>query len=130
MAIIMGKGCIEAIYGLMWWKGQMPMRSGKDQNYKVIVTQPPSHGERGKMTTWCLADAMHDLFEKQTLTLLSWSIYVSIRFMLTTPFTSRGQHVGLLFVCFLSQPVAPIMDASLCRIFYFSTTNSDALSKV
>ena len=23
MAIIIGKGCIEAIYGLMWWKGLM-----------------------------------------------------------------------------------------------------------
>ena len=34
-------------------------------------------------------DAMHDLFMKQTPILLSWPIYISIRFILTTSFTSR-----------------------------------------
>ena len=30
MAIIMGKGCLEAIYGLMGWKGLIPiLHSGK-----------------------------------------------------------------------------------------------------
>ena len=35
MAIIMGKGCIEAIYGLMGWKG-------------LIITPPPPQKKKKK----------------------------------------------------------------------------------
>ena len=44
------------------------------------------------------------IFEKQTPTLLSWPIYISIDFMLTTPFTSRatGTLVGFFSLFRLS----------------------------
>ena len=51
------------------------------------------------------ADAMRDLFEKQTPTLLSWLIYISIDFMVrpSTPYTSRttGRFVVIFFVVVL-----------------------------
>ena len=44
-------------------------------------------------------------------TLLSWSIYISIRFMLTMPFPSRS--TGGFFVSFFQKPVPAIMESSL-----------------
>ena len=57
-------------------------------------------GERDNIVL--LADARHHLLAEQTPTVLSWSIYIyiyiSIRFMLTTPFTSRTTGRFVVFL--------------------------------
>ena len=43
MAIIMGKGCLEAIYGLMGWKGlkSVGIFEGKEEGLLISATRPP-----------------------------------------------------------------------------------------
>ena len=62
MAIIMGKDCIEAIYGLMGWKG---LRQGETFHLKMnaplpllksgnIFVPPPPHFNTAKISSYCV----------------------------------------------------------------------------
>ena len=62
------------------------------------------------------------LFEKQTPTLLSWPIYITIDSMVrpSTPFTSKTAGFRCFFV-FLNHPVTPIMDSSAPEVMVESS---------
>ena len=109
---------------------QMPTRSDKDQN--LIVTNPPPRGHRTKMPLASFtflrgharAERLHVRPEfrftlrKIRLTLLSWLIYISIRFMLRPTTTYTARTTGSFVV-----PFFPL--ASLFRLSWKLRSRSD-----